>query len=51
LKPLNLIWKVIAEPTQKGHPKHPLYKPSQSPFVDFDMEKYVNEKLKLQTNC
>jgi len=49
LKPLNLKWKIIAEPTQKGHPKHPLYKPTESPFVDFDMDKYINEKLKLQT--
>ena len=49
LRPLNLKWKIIAEPTQKGHPKHPLYKPTESLFVDFDMEKYVNEKLKLQT--
>ena len=49
LKPLILKWKIIAEPTKKGHPKHPLYKPTQSPFIDFDMDKYVNEKLKLQT--
>jgi hypothetical protein len=49
LKPLNLKWKIIAETTQKGHPRHPLYKPSRSPFVHFDMEKYVSEKRKLQT--
>jgi len=49
LKPLNLTWKIIATPTKKGHPRHPLYKPTESPFVDFDMDKYVNEKLKLQT--
>ena len=45
LKPLNLKWKIIAEPTQKGHPRHPLYKPTNSLFIDFDMGKYVNEKL------
>ena len=49
LKPLNLKWKIIAIPTKKGHPRHPLYKPTESSFVDFDMDKYVNEKLKLQT--
>ena len=48
LKSLNLNWKIIAEPTQKGHPRHPLYKPSRSPFVDLDMDKYINEKLKVQ---
>ncbi len=49
LKPLNLKWKIIGEPTQKGHPKHPLYKPTQSPFIDFDMEKYIIERLKPMT--
>ncbi len=49
LKPLNLSCKIIAAPTKKGHPRHPLYKPTESLFVDFDMDKYVNEKLKLQT--
>ncbi len=43
LKPFNLKWKIIAELTQKGHSRHPLYKPSKSPFVDFDMDKYINE--------
>jgi hypothetical protein len=46
LKPLNLKWKIIGEPTQKGHPKHPLYKPTRSPFIDLDMEKYIIERLK-----
>ncbi|MGB5497311.1 MAG: DUF1643 domain-containing protein [Maribacter sp.] len=49
LRPLELKWKIIAEPTQKGHPRHPLYKPSHSSFVDFDLDNYMNEKLKLQT--
>jgi len=46
LKPFDFKWKIIGEPTQKGHPKHPLYKPTQSPLVDFDIEKYVTEKLR-----
>jgi len=49
LRPLNLKWKIIAQPTQKGHPRHPLYNPSRSPFVDFDWDNYMNEILKLQT--
>ena len=49
LKPLDLYWKIIGDPTQKGHPKHPLYKPTQSPFTDFDMEKYITERLKPMT--
>ena len=49
LKHFDLKWKIIGEPTQKGHPKHPLYKSTISPFIDFDMEKYVNERLKLIT--
>ncbi len=48
LKPLDLKWKIIAEPTKKGHPKHPLYKPTESLFVVFDMEKYINEILMLK---
>jgi len=46
LKPLDVQWKIIAQPTQKRHPKHPLYKPTESLFVDFDMEKYASDKLK-----
>lgn len=46
LKHLNLKWKIIGEPTRKGHPRHPLYKSTKNPFIDFDMEKYVEEKLK-----
>ncbi len=48
LKHFDVKWKTIGETIQKGHPKHPLYKPTQSRFVDFDMEKYINEKLKLK---
>ena len=46
LSHLNLNWKIIGEPTQKGHPRHPLYKATESKFIDFEMEKYVTEKLK-----
>lgn len=49
LSHLNLNWKIIGEPTQKGHPRHPLYKSTESTFEDFDMEKYVNKKLKSKT--
>lgn len=42
----NLNWKIIEKPTQKGHPRHPLYKKTESVFVDFDMEKYINKKIK-----
>jgi len=46
---LNIKWKVIGELTKKGHPRHPLYKATESKFVDFDMEKYVSDKLKPKT--
>ena len=46
LSHLNLNWKIIGEPTKKGHPRHPLYKSTESKFIDFEMEKYVTEKLK-----
>lgn len=46
LSHLNLNWKIIGEPTQKGHPRHPLYKATASKFVSFNMGKYVQENLK-----
>ena len=46
LSHLNLKWKIIGEPTQKGHPRHPLYKATASKFVNFNMEKYIQKKLK-----
>lgn len=46
---LDLKWKIIGAPTQKGHPRHPLYKATESTFVDFDMDDYVNNKLKPNT--
>lgn len=48
LEPMQLNWKIITTPTKKGHPRHPLYKPTKSEFIDFDMDKYVNKKLKSQ---
>tara|TARA_Y100000815_G_C13171196_1_gene435643 strand:+ start:278 stop:562 length:285 start_codon:yes stop_codon:yes gene_type:complete len=41
LKDLDVHWKVILESTQKGHPRHPLYKVTESAFVDFDIRQYV----------
>lgn len=49
LKPLDLNWKIISKPTKKGHPRHPLYKPTESPFINFDIEKYISEKLEFTT--
>jgi hypothetical protein len=46
LSDLNLNWKIIGNPTKKGHPRHPLYKKTKSEFIDFDIEKYINEKIK-----
>ncbi|NNJ56631.1 MAG: DUF1643 domain-containing protein, partial [Bacteroidia bacterium] len=42
----DLNWKIIGVPTKKGHPRHPLYKPTKSKLVDFNMEHYVTEKLR-----
>ena len=46
LSDLNLNWKIIGIPTKKGHPRHPLRNLTESKFVDFDMENYVEKKLK-----
>ncbi len=43
---LDLKWKIIDNPTQKGHPRHPLYKAIKTTLSDCDMELYVEEKLK-----
>jgi hypothetical protein len=40
---LKLIWKIIENPTLKGHPRHPLYKKSENELLDFDIEKYIAE--------
>jgi len=42
----DLKWKIISEPTKKGHPRHPLYKATKSILIDYDMERYTDEKLK-----
>lgn len=38
---LNLNWLITGHPTNLGHPRHPLYTRTQSPFQEFDMESYV----------
>ena len=37
----TLAWARVQALTQKGHPRHPLYKPIQSRFEVFDVEKYI----------
>lgn len=46
LSDLNLNWKLIKDTTKKGHPRHPLYQKAESKFLDFDMEKYIDEIIK-----
>lgn len=41
LSHLKIEWKIIGEPTQKGHPRHPLYKSTESRFVSFNIEDYM----------
>ena len=43
---LNLKWKIIGIPTKKGHPRHPLRNATESKFVEFDMENYIENKIK-----
>ncbi|MCX2745540.1 DUF1643 domain-containing protein [Mangrovivirga sp. M17] len=45
LEDLNLDWKIISSPTKKGHPRHPLYKPTKSPLYPFDMDNYIQKIL------
>lgn len=47
LKELNLSWQVSGTLTKKGHPRHPLYQSKKTRLIAFDMETYVNKKLKL----
>nr|WP_297916922.1 DUF1643 domain-containing protein [uncultured Allomuricauda sp.] len=35
---LDINWKISGLPTQKGHPRHPLYTSAKSPLVSFDLE-------------
>jgi len=48
LKELDIHWKIIQNPTQKGHPRHPLYKSTESRFQDFDINHYMGEILKVK---
>ncbi|QCK15674.1 DUF1643 domain-containing protein [Mangrovivirga cuniculi] len=45
LKDLELEWKIISTPTKKGHPRHPLYKPTKSLLYHFEMEEYARKLL------
>lgn len=46
LNELDIHWKIIQDPTRKGHPGHPLYKAVESSFRDFDIQRYIKEILK-----
>ena len=46
LKEVDIKWKMIQNPTQKGHPRHPLYKATESELTDFDVSGYVKRILK-----
>ena len=46
---LKVNWKIVKSTTKKGHPRHPLYQKGESEFLDFDMEKYINEIIKPKT--
>ncbi len=45
LKPLDLKYVIIQEPTLKGHPRHPLYKSAQSTFNVFDFDVYIQSVI------
>lgn len=34
-------WISLGEPTTSGHPRHPLYVKSTTPFIDFDIPNYL----------
>lgn len=38
-------FKIVDIPTIAGNPKHPLYKNSNSELYDFDLQKYISEKV------
>ncbi len=40
---LKVNWKIIEEPTKKGHPRHPLYKKIESKFKNFNMKSYYKD--------
>lgn len=45
LNDMNLKFKIVDIPTMAGNPRHPLYKDSNSELYDFDLEKYITEKV------
>lgn len=46
LKDMNLTWKTIGPVTKKGHPRHPLYKRTESELYSVDMADYVLRKYR-----
>lgn len=42
-KPFSLKWKSKGTLTGKGHPRHPLYLPSDAKFMAFDMKRYMED--------
>ena len=34
-------WLSLGEPTKDGHPRHPLYRPAETPLQQFDMNAYL----------
>lgn len=38
-------WVSIEKPTRLGHPRHPLYKKSESALVAFDMNAYIRRAI------
>ena len=46
LKPLELKYVIVQEPSIKGHPKHPLYKPASSCFNKFDFDQYIHKVIR-----
>jgi len=43
LNDLHLNWRIIEDTTQKGHPRHPLYKKAANELLAFDMDRYMRE--------
>ena len=43
IKGLKLNYVIIQQLTQKGHPRHPLYKPAQSTFSEFQIVDYLSK--------
>lgn len=45
LMPYNISWKTAGGITAKGHPRHPLYLPAKTGFVDFNLENYLKSRF------